>query len=97
MKLVPVLLILALLLGFLGGFLRAGLRDYFDHRVYLKQKAKYLQTHPLHSGSEPIVWRCECGHTDNNHDRSGCVVNSHQGKAFRCACLLTPRQVRDRF
>lgn len=66
-----------------------------DRRAFKRQKAAYLVTHPLHSGNEPIVWTCECGHTDNNHTSKGCAVI--MGSRHECACFLTPREVRDRF
>jgi hypothetical protein len=71
------------------------LRSYSDRRAFKKQKAEYLRRHPLHSGAEPIAWTCECGHTDNNHSNKGCVVVL--SSKYDCSCLLTPREVRDRF
>lgn len=70
-------------------------RDHFDRRAFKKQKAAYLKAHPLHSGSEPIVWTCSCGHSDNDHTRKGC--RAALSKSYDCSCNLAPREVRDRF
>ena|SRR6478609_11007847 len=75
---------------------RGPLYKWRERRAFNKQKAAYLATHPQHSGSEPIVWTCECGHTDNNHTYDGCQV-AEPGKYGECACYLSPREVRDRF
>lgn len=61
-----------------------------ERKTFERQKQAYLKAHPLHSGSEPIVWICGCSHNDYEHDEHGC-------KRGGCYCKITAREVRDRY
>lgn len=89
MKLIVVVVLFCLFIGFLIGLANGMAGDWWERKVYNKQKAEYLKAHPLHSGTEPIVWTCECGHADNKHTKYGCQP--------ACFCKLSSREVRDRY
>lgn len=95
MRAAPIIITAIIVLGVLYGIITTvngttPIRDWRDKRAFRRQKANYLKAHPLHSGSEPIVWTCGCSHNDYEHDKHGC---KHGG----CYCKITAREVRDRY